>query len=258
MGFSIYLPHNPTNRPLASILFLGGMTCSDESFFQQAGAIRRASELGLALICPDTSPRNTGIDGEDGCYDLGSGASFYVDATEPKWAKHYNMYSYITHEFRDLIFKEFPLDSKRMSVSGHSMGGNGALFIALRNTGMFVSCSAFAPVCNPSKNKWGRKVFTEYLGSDESSWKPYDAVEVLRALKGNLSIPVLIDQGGQDFFDLLNEDALTPYRLVELVSKASPQPLTFNLREGYDHFFYFIQTFIDSHLNFHAQHLGII
>ncbi|KAJ9085001.1 hypothetical protein DSO57_1018435 [Entomophthora muscae] len=128
MGFSIYLPHNPTNRPLASILFLGGMTCSDESFFQQAGAIRRASELGLALICPDTSPRNTGIDGEDGCYDLGSGASFYVDATEPKWAKHYNMYSYITHEFRDLIFKEFPLVLYPVDLSNTSRTLNACQF----------------------------------------------------------------------------------------------------------------------------------
>ena len=192
MTFSIYLPPQAKNGPVPVLYWLSGLTCNDENFVQKAGAQQHAAEHGIAIVCPDTSPRGEGVaDDPEGAYDMGLGAGFYVDATQPPWVEHYQMYSYILDELPDLINSEFPVDSQRVSISGHSMGGHGALAIALKNPQRFKSVSAFAPICSPLNCPWGKKVLSNYLGDDRQAWQQYDTVELVKQATQHL--PVLVD-----------------------------------------------------------------
>lgn len=248
MRFAIYLPPQTANGEKVPVLYwLSGLTCTDENFMHKAGAARIASELGIAIVVPDTSPR--GIDvANDESYDLGQGAGFYVNATEPPWNRHYQMYDYVLHELPQLIEATFPVSARR-SISGHSMGGHGALVLALRNPTRFHSVSAFSPINNPINSPWGQKAFTAYLGKDTSKWANYDASLLMR--ESTSSVPALVDQGEADEF---LEEQLKPETL-EAAAKASGYPLKLNRHEGYDHSYYFIASFIEDHLRFHAQHL---
>ena len=199
MTFSIYLPPQAEKGPVPVLYWLSGLTCNDENFVQKAGAQQHAAEHGVAIVCPDTSPRGDGVaDDPEAAYDMGLGAGFYVDATEQPWAEHYQMYSYILDELPALINREFPVDGQRTSISGHSMGGHGALTIALKNPERFKSVSAFAPICSPLNCPWGEKVLSNYLGDDRQAWKQYDTIELVGQAKQHL--PVLVDQGDADNF----------------------------------------------------------
>ncbi|HEX5787492.1 MAG TPA: S-formylglutathione hydrolase [Woeseiaceae bacterium] len=254
MRFAIYLPpHAKRGGKLPVVTFLSGLTCTEENFMVKSGAQRVAAELGLMLVSPDTSPRGEGVpDDPDGAYDFGLGAGFYLNATEPPWSRHYRMYDYITQELQDAVFGNFPGDPGRHGLTGHSMGGHGALTIGLRNTDMFRSLSAFAPICTTLHSPWGQKALGHYLGEDESAWAEYDASEVAR----NCTRPrhysrILVDQGGADAF---LEEQLQPDRLAD-ACKASGIPLELRVHGGYDHGYYFISTFIEEHLRFHAAEL---
>ncbi|KAI9298856.1 putative esterase [Neoconidiobolus thromboides FSU 785] len=259
MKFSIFQPSIQENIKYPGLFYLSGLTCTEDNFIQKSNAIPRASQLGLFLVCPDTSPRNCNIEGENDSYDLGTGAGFYVDATESKWTKHYNMYTYITKELSELIFNNFPIDSERVSIFGHSMGGHGALTIALKNKNQFKSCSAFAPICNPINCNWGKKALSSYLGNDETKWIEYDTCELLK--KQSNILPILIHQGESDEF--LEKKELLLENLEVIVNEkfpnneASSTPFIIQVCEGYDHSYWFIQTFINEHLNFHAKYLNI-
>lgn len=219
---------------------------------QKAGAMRLAAELGMAIVAPDTSPRGENVpDDADGNYDFGLGAGFYVDATEAPWNTHYKMYSYVTEELPALIEESFPVTKER-AISGHSMGGHGALVIGLRNSNKYVSVSAFSPIANPSDCPWGQKAFSNYLGSDSAQWEHYDAAKLL-ANKTHY-VPLLVEQGTKDEF--LHEQ-LKPESLVHAAQRSETQ-LTLNMHEGYDHSYYFIASFIEEHLEFHAGHMGLI
>lgn len=256
MHFSVFLPHqttlaksNPTLR-FPVLYWLSGLTATDENFMQKAGAQRVAAELGLILVTPDTSPRGESVpDDPDSAYDLGHGAGFYLNATQAPWAEHYRMYDYIVKELPALIQNHFPVDAQRQGISGHSMGGHGALTIALKNPDQYRSVSAFAPIVAPSKCPWGQKAFSHYLGSDQSRWAQYDACELVAAASHHL--PMLIDQGSVDEFI---ENQLMPGLFLDACSKAG-YPLRYNLRDGYDHSYYFIASLIEEHLRFHAEHL---
>lgn len=250
MTFSLFLPPAAEQGVVPALMWLSGLTCTPENFTVKAGAQRRAAELGLALIMPDTSPRGTDLPGEHDSYDFGSGAGFYVDATEAPWSDHYRLYSYMTRELPDLLFGgELPLDRQRLSISGHSMGGHGALVIGLREAAMFRSVSAFAPIANPMECPWGQKAFTGYLGDDPGRWAAYDACHLIRS--GHRRGEILVDQGMADPFlvEQLKPDAL------EAACAEAQQPLTLRRQEGYDHSYFFISTFIDDHLDWHATHL---
>jgi S-formylglutathione hydrolase len=229
-------------------LYRSTIFSDQDNFVQKACAIKKASELGMALICPDTSPRGISIEGDSESWDFGVGAGFYVDATNPKW-KPYQMYSYINQELFSLVVQELSLDSERVSICGHSMGGHGALISALKNPHQYKCVSAFAPICNPSKCPWGIKAFTGYLGDDRPLWGDYDATELASRYDGP-ELDVLIDQGSKDQF--LVQKQLLPEHFVENISKKIR--LEYHLREGYDHSYWFIQSFIDLHLEFHARH----
>lgn len=251
MKFSMYLPPQETTGSVPLLWWLSGLTCTDENFMQKSGAQRLASQLGVAIICPDTSPRGLDLPGEDESYDFGSGAGFYLNATVSPWDKHYNMFDYITDELPALVQPLFNWNSKQ-SISGHSMGGHGALSIALRNPGRFHSVSAFAPIVNPMNCAWGKKVFSGYLGGDESTWQAYDTCMLVKS--GNSKQELLVEQGMSDEFlkDQLKLESL------ESACKEMQHPLIVNRQVGYDHSYYFIATFIESHLNYHAKHLGIV
>ncbi len=254
MTFSVYLPpqaaHLGDREKLPLLLWLSGLTCTDENFVQKAGAQRAAAELGLVLVAPDTSPRGDDVpDDDENAYDLGLGAGFYLNATEEPWRRHYRMYDYISQELPALLEQEFVVDSSRQSVFGHSMGGHGAITVALKNPGKFRSVSAFAPIVAPTQCPWGTKAFKNYLGDDTSSWREYDSCELIRS--GAEQLPLLVDQGSADQF---LQQQLKPELLVEACA-AVEFPLTYNLRDGYDHSYFFIATFVDEHLRFHAQHL---
>lgn len=249
MRFSIYLPPAPNRVPV--LYFLAGLTCTEENFMAKAGALAYAAELGLAIIAPDTSPRGCEIPGEDASWDLGIGASFYVDATESPWSSRYQMYSYVTEELPALVMASFPLDSDRQSISGHSMGGHGALVCGLRHRERYRSISAFAPVAAPSQCPWGQRAFGSYLGPDRALWSIYDATELARKMADD-SREILIDQGLSDPF--LSEQLLTG-RFVE-TSRDSHLKLTYREHPHYDHSYYFITTFIEDHIRFHARHLN--
>ena len=257
MHFSIYLPHqarltatNPALK-LPVLYWLSGLTATDENFMQKAGAQRVAAELGLVLVAPDTSPRGDGVpDAPDKAYDLGLGAGFYLNATELPWSQHYHMYDYITQELPRLIQSGFPVDPLRQAISGHSMGGHGALSIALKNPDQYRSVSAFAPIVAPSQVPWGQKAFGHYLGEDPGAWEQYDSTCLVR--KAATQIPMLIDQGAADEF---LEKQLRPALFIEACNQAG-FPLLYNLRDGYDHSYSFIASLIDEHLRFHAEHLA--
>ncbi|WP_411352962.1 S-formylglutathione hydrolase (plasmid) [Leisingera aquaemixtae] len=250
MRFAIYLPPQTANgQKVPVVYFLSGLTCTDENFIQKAGAQRIAAELGIALVAPDTSPRGENVADDDG-YDLGKGAGFYVNATQAPWNRRYQMYDYVLNELPEIIEANFPVTDQR-SVFGHSMGGHGALVMALHHPERFKSVSAFSPISNPVDCPWGEKAFTAYLGDDRSSWEAYDASILMRKATG--TVPALVDQGDADDF---LEEQLKPETL-EAAAQASGYPLKLNRREGYDHSYYFIASFIDDHLRFHAEHLGV-
>lgn len=250
MVFAVYLPPQAEHDEKLPVLYwLSGLTCTDENFMQKAGAQRLAAELGLIIVAPDTSPRGEGVpDDPNAAYDFGLGAGFYVNATQEPWARHYRMYDYVTEELPALVEANFPV-SERRGISGHSMGGHGALVCALKNPGRYQSVSAFAPIANPADCPWGEKAFTGYLGSDRSQWREWDACALIG--KAEEQLPILVDQGDRDDFmaNQLKPDAL------EAAAKAADHPLTLRIQPGYDHSYYFIASFIDDHLRHHAKAL---
>lgn len=250
MQFSIFLPPNASENNKVPVLYwLSGLTCDDQNFMQKAGAFKKAAELGIAIVTADTSPRGESVpDDENGDYDFGLGAGFYVNATQAPWNKHYLMCDYITQELPEFIEAHFPVNTNK-SISGHSMGGHGALTIGLKNQLDYQSISAFSPICNPINSPWGKKAFSQYLGSNEADWLEYDASELI---KTGCQLPILVDQGESDQF-LVNQ--LKPELLVN-AAKINNADLLLRLQPGYDHSYFFISSFIDEHLEFHAKHLG--
>lgn len=248
MRFAVFLPPQAEQGIKVPVLYwLSGLTCTDENFMQKAGAFKVAAELGIAIVAPDTSPRGEGVaDDPDGSYDLGLGAGFYLNATQPPWNSHYNMYSYIVDELPKIIEDEFFV-SKQKAISGHSMGGHGALTIALKNPKNYSSVSAFAPICNPIDCPWGQKAFGAYLGTDKTLWQQYDSSTLIA--KATEFVPALVDQGEVDGF---LEEQLKPEILTQAAKKTA-YPLTHRRHEGYDHSYFFISSFIDDHLRFHNQ-----
>ena len=249
MTFSVYLPPGAETEKVAAVYWLSGLTCTDDNFRVKAGAQRYASELGLALIIPDTSPRGENVADAAQRYDLGQGAGFYVNATRQPWSKHYHMYDYVTRELPALVERELPLVAGLRAISGHSMGGHGALICALKNPGMYRSASAFSPICNPVVSPWGQGCFGAYLGDNRADWEAWDATCLVRAGAGGL--PLLIDQGTADEF-LAGQ--LYP-RHLEAACAERDLPLTLRRQEDYDHSYHFIASFIGEHLAWHAEHL---
>ncbi len=247
MNFAAYLPPGAEGKKLPVLYWLSGLTCTEENFITKAFAQIFAKKFGIVVVAPDTSPRGAGVAGEDDSYDLGSGAGFYVDATNGAWAKNYKMYSYVTQELRELVEKNLPVDGKRSGISGHSMGGHGALVLGLRNPELYKSISAFAPICAPSKAPWGQKAFTAYLGERQHPWAQYDATELVHASRSHT--PILIDQGLDDEF--LKEQLMTD--VFEKACKDTGYPALIRRRAGYDHSYFFISTFIEEHFAFHAE-----
>ena len=253
MQFSVFVPPQAESGPVPVLTFLSGLTCTEENFMVKSGAQRYAAELGLMLVSPDTSPRGDDVpDDPDGEYDFGLAAGFYLNATEEPWSRHYHMYDYLLDEFWPTVFGHFPGDRQRHGLSGHSMGGHGALTIGLRNPDLFGSLSAFAPISTTVHSPWGQKALGHYLGSDTSAWLPYDAAEVAR----NVTDPshwsrILVDQGSDDPF---LEEQLKP-ELLAAAAGESGLPLELRYHEGYDHGYYFISTFIEDHLRHHHETL---
>ena len=251
MHFSIYLPPQVSERPVPVLYWLSGLTGTDENFVIKAGAQRVASQLGLAIVMGDTSPRGEDVpDDPEQAYDFGLGAGFYLNATEAPWNKYYKMYDYVTEELPALINDNFPVNPSRQSIFGHSMGGHGALSIALKNPDQYKSVSAFAPIVSPMNCPWGCKAFKSYLGEDVSTWQEYDSAALIA--KATTHLPMLVDQGTADEF--LNNQ-LKPELLLEAAEKAG-YPLQFIEREGYDHSYFFIASFIEEHLRFHEKILS--
>ncbi len=252
MRFSVYLPPQAAHGKVPALVYLAGLTCTEETFMIKAGAQRLASALGLALIAPDTSPRGAGVPGEADNWDFGVGAGFYLDATQAPWSTHYRMESYLTAELIPQLVQELPVDGERLGIFGHSMGGHGALTLALRHPGLFKSLSAFAPICAPTLCPWGDKAFSGYLGDDRSSWAAHDA-SALMSQRSAAPFPsgILIDQGLADKF---LPTQLSPERFEAACAQAG-QPLTLRRHAGYDHGYYFIASFIDDHLAHHARTL---
>ena len=249
MQFSVFLPLRAEKTEVPAVYFLSGLTCTDENFSTKAGAQRVATELGIALIIPDTSPRGEDVaDDADRAYDLGLGAGFYVNATEEPWKPNYQMYDYIVKELPELVEAELPVNDKR-AIAGHSMGGHGALVIGLRNSDRYTSISAFSPITNPTQCPWGEKAFSAYLGDDREQWKQYDAVEIIKS-KGQ-TLPIRVDQGLADGF---LEEQLKPENLKDAISEVNGGG-TVHLHDGYDHSYYFISSFIEAQLRFHAKYL---
>ena len=249
MKFSVFVPPGaPAKRP--ALYFLAGLTCTEETFVIKAGALRQAAELGLVLVAPDTSPRGLGLPGEDADWDFGTGAGFYLDAEAEPWRRNYRMYSYVTRELPALVEGRFPVATDRRGVFGHSMGGHGALVAALRNPQLYRSVSAFAPICDPVAVPWGEKAFGNYLGPDRARWEAWDAS--LLMARSPFPGPILVDQGLEDQF-------LTTQLLPETLETAaarSGQSLTLRRHDRYDHSYWFIQSFIEEHLRWHADKLG--
>ena len=252
MKFSVFLPPQAAHGLVPALIYLAGLTCNEETFMSKAGAQRKAAELGLALIAPDTSPRGANVPGESESWDFGAGAGFYVDGTQAPWAKNWRMESYITQELLPLTTQQFAIDGQRIGIFGHSMGGHGALTLALKYPALFKSVSAFAPICAPAQCPWGRKAFTGYLGPDESGWAAHDATALMGKL---IAAPypggILIDQGLADKF---LAEQLHPH-LFKAACASVGQPLTLREHAGYDHGYYFVATFIADHLRHHAQQL---
>lgn len=247
MTFSIYLPPKAARERVPVVYWLSGLTCTDDNVRTKAGAQRYAAELGIALVMPDTSPRGDDVPDEPDRYDLGKGAGFYVDATESPWSRRYRMYEYVTRELPALIEAEFPVIAGLRSISGHSMGGHGALICALKEPGMYRSVSAFAPICHPTVCGWGETCFGAYLGDDRNAWADYDATELVK--RGAKPLPILIDQGTDDEF--LAEQLFPQDFLAACLERNFP--ITLRMQEGYDHSYHFISTFIGEHLAMHAK-----
>jgi S-formylglutathione hydrolase len=245
MKFGVFVPPQAAHGPVPVLFFLAGLTCNEETSPIKAGAHRVAAELGLMIVTPDTSPRDTGIGGADGSWDFGHGAGFYLDATQEPWAKHFRMESWITQELRDLVLSNFPTLPVRVGICGHSMGGHGALTLALRHPGLYQSVSAIAPICAPSQCPWGEKAFGGYLGPDRAAWAEHDAVELIKS--GRKLPPLLVDQGLADKF---LPDQLFPH-LLERACADARQSLAVRRHEAYDHGYYFIASVIRDHLNHH-------
>ena len=250
MTFSVYLPRQADKGRVPVLYWLSGLTCNDDNFRTKAGAQRYAAEHGVALVIPDTSPRGDDVPDKPDRYDLGQGAGFYVNATNAPWSTHYHMYDYVVSELPALVEKELPLDSDRRAISGHSMGGHGALICALKNPGRYLSSSAFAPICNPVNCDWGKGCFGAYLGADEAVWKDWDATCLIES--GSQLLPMKIDQGDADEF---LEDYLSPQALLDACSQKSAS-VDFAMRDGYDHSYHFIASFFGEHMDFHARHLS--
>lgn len=247
MKFSIFIPEHRVDEKLPVVYWLSGLTCNEQNFINKAGAQQYAAQYKMILVAPDTSPRGEEI-ADDAAYDLGQGAGFYLNATQAPWSAHYQMYSYIIDELIPLINSSFPSNAQQ-GIMGHSMGGHGALTIGLKHPDIFKSISAFSPIVAPSQVAWGKKAFTAYLGSEQATWADYDAVELIR--RAQTHTPILVDQGSSDPF---LQEQLKP-ELLSQVCKEKAYPITLNMREGYDHSYYFIASFIEEHLRFHHQFL---
>ncbi len=245
MTFGLFLPAEAAHGPVPVLWYLSGLTCTHENAMVKAGAQVWAAEQGIALVFPDTSPRGAGVP-DDEAYDLGQGAGFYVNATQDPWAEHFQMWDYITEDLPDLVFDRFALDAMRQGITGHSMGGHGALTIAMTHPDRFASVSAFAPICNPMDSEWGRKQLTAYLGDNEATWAAHDASALMR--DRGFPGPVLIDTGTADQFG----DLLKTETLAEAVA-ARRQHATLRLQPGYDHSYFFVSTFMEDHVAFHAE-----
>ena len=250
MRFGVYLPPQAGTARVPVLYWLSGLTCTEENFVTKAGAQRVAAELGLAIIAPDTSPRGLNIPGDAESYDFGVGAGFYVDATQAPWSLGYRMYSYITQELFEIVSSTFPVDPRRVGIFGHSMGGHGALTIALKNPSRYRSVSAFAPVVSPSRCTWGEKALSGYLGSDREKWREYDAISLVED-RGWNGPTLLVDQGSEDQF---LESQLKPELLVSTCRRLGV-PLNLRMQQGYDHSYFFISSFVEDHLRFHAKNL---
>lgn len=251
MRFALFLPPQATQGQRVPVVYwLSGLTCTDENFMQKAGAFKKAAELGLAIVAPDTSPRGDGVaDDPEAASDFGLGAGFYVNAIQEPFAKHYQMYSYVADELPQLIETHFPVTSQR-AISGHSMGGHGAMMIGLRNPTRYSSITAFSPIANPSDCPWGQKAFSGYLGDDRTFWQEYNSCELIK--QASTGPEILVDQGDSDPF---LEQQLKPDSL-QTAAELSGYPLTLRIQPGYDHSYYFISSFIDEHLAFHFKHLS--
>ena len=248
MRFSVFQPPQSLDgHKVPVVTYLSGLTCTEENFTVKAGFQRAAAELGLMILAPDTSPRGLNIPGEDDAYDFGTGAGFYLDATQEPWSKNYRMYSYITGEFQTVIGEHFPADLSRQGIMGHSMGGHGAISIHLKNPDTFKSVSAFSPICAPMHCPWGQKAFEGYLGPDKDGWRNYDSCELIRERPSRATL--FIDQGAADGF--LSEQLL-PDRLVDACEEAG-QHFELRMQPGYDHSYFFIASFIEDHLRHHAR-----
>ena len=248
MTFSIYLPDNPERKKQKTLIWLSGLTCTEENFRVKSGVQKYASEQNMIIVSPDTSPRGESVP-DDPNYDFAQGAGFYLNATEEPWNRNYRMYSYIVDELTDLIKENFPVDASRTGISGHSMGGHGALTIALKNPDIFKSVSAFSPICNPSKIPWGQKAFTKYLGNDESSWHDYDACSLV--LSQGWHSEILVDQGSDDEFVA---EQLKPETLISACEEKEVE-LSLRMHPGFDHSYFFIATFIQDHIDWHSKRL---
>jgi S-formylglutathione hydrolase len=250
MRFGVFMPPQSGAQRVPLLYWLSGLTCTEENFTVKAGAQRVASALGIALVIPDTSPRGLNLPGDADSYDFGVGAGFYVDATEAPWSKNYRMYSYVVRELPGLVAAAFPVDPSRTGIFGHSMGGHGALTIAFKNPGVYKSVSAFAPICSPMRCPWGEKALAGYVGTDRAKWREYDATALVedRGWKGP---PILVDQGTKDQF---LDTQLKP-ELLKAACAARNVPLELRMQEGYDHSYFFIASFVEDHLRFHARHL---
>ncbi|MEM8832358.1 MAG: S-formylglutathione hydrolase, partial [Cyanobacteria bacterium P01_G01_bin.19] len=251
MNFAVYLPPIAASQPVPILYYLSGLTCTEENFITKAGAQQHAAELGIMLVAPDTSPRNTGIPGENDTWDLGSGAGFYVDAIAEPWKKHYQMYSYVTQELPRLIEKNFNVKPNRQSIFGHSMGGHGALICALKNPQQYMSVSAFAPIAAPMSCPWGDKLFTAYLGKDKSKWAEYDASRLIE--KTQLKSAILIDQGTEDTF--YQQKQLLPEKF-QIAAQKVDQSLNLRWQQGYDHSYFMVSSFIKDHIHYHSAYLN--
>ncbi|MGB8687900.1 MAG: S-formylglutathione hydrolase [Microcoleus sp.] len=247
MKFAVYQPPQAQYQPVPILYFLSGLTSTEENFMAKAGAQQLAAKYGLMLVAPDTSPRHTGITGEDDDWDLGSGAGFYVDAAVAPWNSHYQMYSYVVDELPNVIAENFPVIPEKQGIFGHSMGGHGALICALKNGDRYLSVSAFAPICAPMRCPWGQKIFGHYLGDNREHWRDWDASELV--VEASYNRPILIDCGRADSY--LADGQLLPEMFAEACAKAG-QPLTLRMQEGYDHSYYFVASFMEDHIQHHA------
>ena len=256
MTFSIYLPPQAKQAPVPVLYWLSGLTCSDENFVTKAGAQQHAAEYGIAVVCPDTSPRGEEVpDDEESAYDFGLGAGFYINATEQPWATHYQMYDYVVEELPALINAEFPVDGSKVAISGHSMGGHGALTVALKNPERYCSVSAFSPICSPINCPWGQKALSKYIGDEsQGHWNSQDTVELVKTADDQLkqSMPVLVDQGDADNF---LAEQLNTQLLIDTAEQVG-FPMQIRFQSGYDHSYFFIASLIGEHIRFHSNYLS--